>query len=410
MTFVRAHPTSQPMVPTPNLTAPPLPTGTGPVPPMRITAAPARQHGGRGPSRSGLKLALIPLIIVLIAIGGGLTLRGFVGAGAASAQVIFGDNPQGPAGVTDILTIAASSLGAPAQGSHYAAWLLNSHTEQVIPLGTLVETADGKNYSLSYSGAIGANGTATNLLGLGDTVEITVETASTRAPAGRVVLAGSFPPRAFVHIGHLLVAYPDTPGHIGILTGTLRQTALMDAQSQALAKASSAGDQASVRCYAQNVVNIVEGRTGSDYRTLPADCAALKIAPAGDGYGLLSAQSAQSAQSVPGYLDAAVLHASLAATQPDATPALQQHAQRLEVAVGDALGWVRGVQAAALALLVSSGDQARARQLQTLADQAYHGTDINGDGRIDPVRGEAGVATAYIEGQIMATITLRPRS
>lgn len=408
MTFVRAPSTSQPMAPQRSLTAPPLPMGTGPVPPMRITAAPARKHGGRGPSRGGLKLALIPLLIVLIALGGGVVLRGFVGTAATSGQAIFADNPQGPAGVTDTLTITASSLGTPPQGSHYAAWLLNSRTEQVLLLGRLVASTDGKSYRLSFNGEIGPNGKATNLLGAGDTVEITVETGSTAAPAGRVVLEGTFPPRAFVHIGHLLVGYPDTPGGIGILTGALQQAALADTQTQELVKASGAGDQASVRCYAQNIVNIIEGRKGSDYRALSPDCVALTIAPAGDGYGLLSA-GAQSTQSEPGYLDATVLHASLAATQPDATPAMRQHARRLEVAVSDALGWLRDAQKAALALLTAPGDQAQARQLQTLVSQAYHGTDTNGDGRVDPVKGEAGVATAYIEAQLMATITLSPR-
>ena len=41
-----------------------------------------------------------------------------------------------------------------------------------------------------------------------------------------------------------------------------------------------------------------------------------------------------------------------------------------------------------------------------LADAAYHGTDTNGDGLISPVPGEAGVLTAYAQGQLMATLSL----
>lgn len=405
MSYVRAPSTSRPMAPPRNPTMPPLSTATGPVPPMRITAAPARGQGGRGPARSGLKLVLIPLLIVLIAVGGGLALRYVAGSATAGGQVVFADDPLGPPGVTDALTISAVNLGAPAQGSHYAAWLLNSRTEQAIPLGSLVPAADGKSYTLSFDGASDPSATATNLLGAGDTVEITVETGSGSLPAGRVVLVGSFPPRAFMHISHLLLAFPAAPGGVGILTGALRQAALVDAQAKALLAASNSGDQASVRCYAQSVVNIIEGSKGSDYRALPPDCAALKIA-AGDGYGLIDA----SAQSDSGYLDEAVLHAALAATQPDATPTVQQHAQRLDVAVDDAIGWLRDAQSDALALLASPGDQARAQQLQTLADDAYHGTDANGNGRVDPVQGEAGIATAYTEAQLMATITLAPRA
>lgn len=402
MTFVRPHPTSQPMVPSRNLTAPPLPTGTGPVPPMRITAAPAGARGPIDAPRHSRRLLLIPLLIVLIAVGGGLALRTFTGAAAAAGQVIFSDNPAGPAGTTSVLTISVTGLATPARGSHYAAWLVNSTTEQVLPLGPLAATQGTKTYSLSF---LGATAGSVNLLAAGDTVEITVETGVVSAPAGHIVLAGSFPAHAFVHIGHLLVAYPTTPGGIGIMTGALRQVALVDAQARALLAASSAGSPASVRCRAQNVVNIIEGRKGSDYHVLPADCADAGVAAAGDGYGLFTA----SAQADPGYLDAIVLHVSLAATQSDATPALQHHAQDVEVAVDNARSWLRDALADALALRASPGNQTQAKQLQTLADEAYQGTDTNGDGRVDPVQGEAGIATAYVEVQRMATITLTPR-
>jgi hypothetical protein len=43
-----------------------------------------------------------------------------------------------------------------------------------------------------------------------------------------------------------------------------------------------------------------------------------------------------------------------------------------------------------------------------LADAAYHGMDTNGDGLISPVPGEAGVLTAYVQGQLMATLSLAP--
>ena len=402
MTYVRQPPTSQPMVPPRNMTAPPLPTGTGPVPPMRITAAPAGARGPIEPPRRSRRLLVIPLLIVLVAVGGGLALRASTGAAPAGGQVIFSDNPAGPAGTTSVLTILATAMPAPAQGSHYAAWLVNSKTEQVVPLGSLTPAQGNRTYSLSF---LGATTGSPNLLAAGDTAEITVETGVVSAPAGRVVLAGSFPVHAFVHIGHLLIAYSTTPGGIGIMTGALRQVALVDTQARALLEASGAGDQVSVRCRAQNVVNIIEGRKGSDYQALSSVCLAAGVAPSGDGYGLFTA----GAQAEPGYLDAAVLHASLAATQSDATPALQQHAQGVEVAIDNARSWLREALSDALALRVSPANQTQAKQLQTLADEAYQGTDTNGDGRVDPVQGEAGIATAYIETQRMATITLAPR-
>ena len=45
-------------------------------------------------------------------------------------------------------------------------------------------------------------------------------------------------------------------------------------------------------------------------------------------------------------------------------------------------------------------------QIVTLADNAFHGVDINGDGQIDPVVGEAGALTAFQQGELMASLTL----
>ena len=45
-------------------------------------------------------------------------------------------------------------------------------------------------------------------------------------------------------------------------------------------------------------------------------------------------------------------------------------------------------------------------EVVSLSDHAYHGFDQNGDGRVDPVAGEAGAMTAYTSGQLMAMLTL----
>ena len=43
-----------------------------------------------------------------------------------------------------------------------------------------------------------------------------------------------FLPQSFVHIKHLLLSFPTTPGKIGLLVGVLRQTQLFNAQASAL--------------------------------------------------------------------------------------------------------------------------------------------------------------------------------
>jgi hypothetical protein len=51
-------------------------------------------------------------------------------------------------------------------------------------------------------------------------------------------------------------------------------------------------------------------------------------------------------------------------------------------------------------------DISKVEEIVRLADDAYHGVDVNGDGQIDPVPGEAGAITAFLQGQLIATLTL----
>ncbi|MFI5272582.1 MAG: protein kinase [Ktedonobacterales bacterium] len=379
----------------------PLPTTTGPTPPLRMTMPPLPSSRTRGRAPLSMRMVVVALVLVLVlvllAVGGALALHSLGGPPAAAGQVVFSDSPLDPAGSSDTLSITLSGLGAPSGGSHYAAWLVNQHSEQVFALGALV--AQGKTYTLGFR-ALPAGDTTSNLLALGNTIEITSESTILPAPAGNVVLSGSFPPDAFVHIGHLLIAYPTTPGHTALLVGALRQTDVVAEQAQALAAASTSQNLVAVDCYAQNIVNVLEGTSGLDYRSLASRCGGLKIAPVGDGFGLLSAAGGAH------YLDAAAEHASLAATQPDATASIRQHAQLLEVAITTTETWLREAQHDALTLLKAPSDAPVAQELLALCDKAYHGVDTNGDGHVDPVQGEGGMVTAYAEGQQMATLSL----
>ncbi len=81
-----------------------------------------------------------------------------------------------------------------------------------------------------------------------------------------VVLLVKFPPQAFIHIGHLLLSFPTTPGKIGLLVGTLQQTKALNTQAIALNKASGAGQTALVQCLAQSIMDIAEGAHGTRYQ------------------------------------------------------------------------------------------------------------------------------------------------
>jgi hypothetical protein len=109
-----------------------------------------------------------------------------------------------------------------------------------------------------------------------------------------------------------------------------------------------------------------------------------------------------------GYIAGAEEHASLALSQKDATSVMRQHAALMNVALTNVTGWVTTIEQDLLNLRAHPTDLSSLPEITTLADNAYHGVDINGDGQIDPVPGEAGALTAYQQAQYMATLTLTP--
>jgi len=80
----------------------------------------------------------------------------------------------------------------------------------------------------------------------------------------------------------------------------------------------------------------------------------------------------------------------------------------MDKALTNITGWLTKIEQDALLLQANPTDRSSIQEITTLADDAYHGVDVNGDGQIDPVIGEAGALTAYQQGQLMATLSLAP--
>jgi serine/threonine protein kinase len=363
-------------------------------------------RGGRRVSRGRIALAAIMLLVLvgsgLFVVYGGAIIRG--SGVTTTGVVVFVDGSNGPPGHTDALQIVLHGLSAPSSGSRYYAWLINQQSEHIIPLGPLSATdKTGQSYSLTYSHGQASGTAGPNLLGLGDKIEVTLEQGNVAAPVGHVVLMGVFPPQAFVHIRHLLVSFPTTPGQIGLLVGVLEQTQELDAQATALQNAAASGKTTAVRCIAQSILDIIEGTRGAHYHSLGDGCAALNVTLTGDGFGLLGTAPGDNTS---GYLDGTTDHASLAATQPDATNGIRLHASHVEIAMTNVKGWVSQADQEALTMLATPTDAAALSGLVLACDHAYHGRVTNPDQTINPVPGEAGAQTAYEHGQFMATLSL----
>jgi hypothetical protein len=347
--------------------------------------------------RNALTIVLV-IILLTASIAAGIMYLARQSTAGVTGQVTFFDDRSGPTGYTNALSIIAHGLDTPPAGSQYDAWFINDKNEEVLPLGTL--TAGQQSFSLVFHGKSSNGQTYSNLLTAGDKLEITLEQTASKLPAGQVVLVAAFPPKAFEHIQHLLVSFPDTPGKIGLLVGALDQTRLLNIQADVLQSLSASRDTVAIGCVAQSIIDIVEGMQGPHYHPLTTTCALKNVTTTGDGFGLLG----------KGYLLGAEEHATFAISQPDATNAMHLHARLMATALSNIKGWGTTIDQDALNLRKNPADLAKVQEIAMLADAAYHGVDVNGNGQIDPVVGEAGALTAYLQGQLMPTLSLAPRS
>ncbi len=345
----------------------------------------------------------ISLLILMVILGASATLialahrkennvnaKNALTSTGAMGIVSFSDGQNGQ-GLTDTLKLKISSLGAPPNDLHYYAWIVDAASEKTLPLGRLV--AQGQNFTLTFTDKI-------NLLGAGDQLEITQEPGNPMFPAGEVVLSGTLPPLALIHIRHLLVRFDTTPGKIGLLVGLRDQARVLNQQAQLLQSFAGKG-QHKTACAAQSIINVIEGAGGKNTQPLVDTCAAFNVTNVGDGFGLLNPTDPNA-----GYIVLSAEHAALAAIQSDATPTIRMHAQHVQIATTNLKKWVTTIDNDAQQLLVHPGNTALITEIATLANHTLNGVDRDDDGQVDPVVGEAGAITAYNEGQMMAQLML----
>jgi zinc-ribbon domain len=365
-----------------------------PLVPMPPTSTPP--PGGRGKRRIFFLSSIVVLLLIVVASGTFVLLNrktplaspnGNGGTGTVGGTVSFSDSQNDH---TNALKIIVNGLNAPPAGSQYDAWLQNTETESVLPLGSLT-AQQSQTFTLTFSGG-------QNLLGQGNKIIVTQERGRVSLPTGTVVLSGTFPPRAFVHIKHLLFSFFDTPRQIGLLVGLLSQSQQLDAQALLLKNAATIRNTLAVQCAAQSINNIIEGAHGPHFQPLPAICASVNITDTSDGYGLNT------------YVANARQHASLAATQADSTANIKQHAQHVIIATDNIKGWLATIDRDVEGLLANRGNGGNIQEIVSLSDRVLHGIDLDNDEQVDPVPGEAGAVTAYNHGQFMAILPLTPGS
>jgi hypothetical protein len=421
------------IVPAPFPTAPdgtravaPAPVPAGPVVQAEVgPAAPAALRGAVQPAsrRRGVPWLAVGALAVLV-LGGGilLGLSGLLAGGGGGPPATVLPSPASPtpgdvamemgtdqnavatlrfsdgSATLDEVTLVVDKLPAPAAKTQYEAWLLGQGGELRQPLDVLKLDAAGRG-ELVYRDPDGHN-----LLARFDRMEITAEPAPDPNPASSrdVVFAGILPPLALVHVQHLLVAYDDTPDHIGLTVGLVQQATLLNTTARDLLAAQQAGDFATMRRDAEALVNLIAGPGGEGGGDLDGDGT---VTNPGDGFGLLlNGKNA-------GYIEGTLDHAKLAAGQPDATANIKLHAAHVEVAAENLSGWaveLRDRAARIAAATDVAAAAADAGQVAALADRFLNGKDLDGNEIVDPVVGEAGAATAYQHARYLADIAVLP--
>ncbi len=310
--------------------------------------------------------------------------------GSASGLVSFSDGQNG-SGLTNTLTLKISGLGVPPKNLHYYGWIVDAASEKTLSLGILV--AQGKNFGLTFTGK-------NNLLAAGSQWEITQEQGNPQLPTGEVVLSGTLPPLALIHIRHLLVHFDTTPGNIGLLVGLRNQTRILNSEAERLQRVANDGPD-KIGCVAQSMINVIEGKGGQNARPLQNICSSLNISDGSDGFGLLDPANPNA-----GYIVLSAEHASLAAIQNDATATIRMHAQHVQAATTDLKKWITTIDKEARQLVAHPGNTTLIPEITTLSEHALNGVDHDDDGQVDPIVGEAGAIIAYNEGQMMAQLTL----
>ncbi len=310
-----------------------------------------------------------------------------------NALVNFADDTQ----LSDKIVVNINPLPATPAGKGLYGWLVNGGTGANIGLGQLTPDAGG-NVLRRFTDPKGAN-----LLAAYDKFIVTVEALdpAPSAPSNTVMLSGQLPGPSLIHIRHLMVSFPATPGKIGLEVGLRTQTQELRRQAELMRDHQTEGQLSGIKGQAEILVNIIEGSKGPDFGDLDKNG---QVVNPGDGYGLLKNGDQL------GYLDGSKEHANLAAKAEGATEEIKLHAGHVGITVDNASGWITAIRDRALVVLKSNDIKATeplVREILALANQAVNGVDLKGDGQILPIPGSGAVLTSYQHAGLMATLYLK---
>ncbi|MBC8162265.1 MAG: cupredoxin domain-containing protein [Roseiflexaceae bacterium] len=280
--------------------------------------------------------------------------------------------------------------GAAPAGQVLTAFLTSDDGTTTLPLGQLQPGADG------ITRVVFSEPNGQNLLASYSWLLITQEAG------GQSLFESQLPPQAALPIRQLLVDGPGVPNPQGYVVGLRTQTDELLRHTQFMLNSQAGGDLEGIKRHAELVFNLVSGSLDPQFGDLNGDS---RPQNPGDGFGLL--QNGGQA----GYIKLTGDTAVAAAGAPDASDSIKVHGEHVRISAENLRGW--SAQARELALQLTRATDAvsvkpQIDQLLTLSQSISRGADVNGDGRIDPVPGEAGTLLAYEHAQYMAGFGIVP--
>ena len=281
--------------------------------------------------------------------------------------------------LSDSLVIDLEGVSQPATGTQYEGWLIAAGGASKVSTGILAASADGE-ISSTYTDPDGAN-----LLDTYNTFAISSEPGPDPEPEtpGAILWSDHVEAGAFVHVGHLLVAWPPNPDEKGIAVGLREQTlkALLHANL-----AASSANFSDKQLHLHHVVNIIEGAEGDNYDASFGD--------PGDGNGVLN------------YAADTILHATLAAAGAPDNETVVTHTDGVIASATNVSTLATRARDNALTGIAQTTDNvllnlALDNAVSNLT-RAMEGTDDDGDGVAGSTAAEGGANKAYTEAQDIA--------
>ncbi|MCE9646204.1 MAG: protein kinase [Chloroflexi bacterium] len=315
-------------------------------------------------------------------------------------QVAFADQNA----LVDKATVKLTDLPVPDPGMHYDVWLLAQGGETRRNIGT-VSMDEGGQGNLTFTIP-----SQENILQAFDQVEITLEPDNDPTPndsSGNIAASSVFPPFAFIHIRHLIVAFPGAPEQTALMQGLWNSVDAVDNSTSELQLAFSRGDEAQIREKTEEIINEIAGSANTN-QYLDWDKNGT-IDDASDGFGLL--ENGDPGYTDQGYISQAKSHAKFAAQAPDATQNIKLHSEHVIICLDNMNGWTIQLLEKALQLQkmpFGPDMETVINEMAALADQITSGTDSNGNELIEPIIGEGGATTAYEHAYYMADMPLYP--